>query len=366
MHVPLTLILSQGERVIRKITLKTLKHLHLDISDGCTAKLLLGAVASLGVPLSAIKKSLQQIGFESELELSADNLLLLTFTGAENEIVYGQAIEIIRQSSLPVLLQATAQKSLTFFHDNKRPISKQSFAQVVAFSSLILELDPANISASDLPASCDDVLLAVLKNFVSSFGADLPSQIIQQSLSTENASSCQAIWCEPAAISTHEFDRTFAGQVMESRKQITAILGPRVNKNALILQLKNIGAEHIYLQNVNSSEDIMRQEIQLSCVADLMHAEDVVKSLLVQAEASFVSSCDINIHVLHKRTVLVPIGSSQKLRTCKVVEHQFGDEVVRAEVDEADLFLLTQECGFSQDSVRSDVLATWKRWRTGP
>jgi len=273
-------------------------------------------------------------------------------------------------------------------------------AEIVACCSMIAQLDPAAISVSkvplkwppcsptldikgwlltllkgipsyesaDLGVACDLVGLAVLKTFAASFGVRGEGQLLKigtgVSVKSDNPrrAFCRASLAELPVISTHEYNNNLAPLLSRPRIKIEATVCGPLDKEDLLRRLKHLGADAVHVMQIVSEGGFFSHNMRIHCFADFRNSQDIIEVLLVVGGATEVMSSPVECHQLTKRIVVVPLGGGQSLKSCKVVEWRLGDRVVRVDPDLTDLMALAKASAFSQDSIRADVLSSWRRW----
>lgn len=274
-------------------------------------------------------------------------------------------------------------------------------AEVVAFCAMIAHLDPAAISASkvllSLPQNegpvdvrswllslAEDILsceskdalppsnvvgLALLKSFAASFGVRGESTILKTGLGI-SVRSCKGIRAEVRAslcdfprISSHQADRKTSPLLVQSSVKIETRLGAAVDGEALVRRLIHLGGTSIRLFHEVTPNSPFTNTFGLSCVAGNSQLNNILEALLVLGSAPDVVCYPVEQHRLQKKTTALPYGRHQSEAVCKVNEWKLGGETVRVEADADDVASIADTHGFSQESVRADVMSAWKRWK---
>lgn len=361
--------------------------LHFDVTQGCTAQILIAALLDLGVPHDTADSSLQTFG---ELEAAT----------------FEELRERAHRAGLAPIVRALVDKVFGLLADaSARRLNNvqatRVMREVVGFAELLAKLNPLELSATRVPLSwspanlneeglggldlvltlsenvptyeqewpapyADAVGLALLKCAASRFGPRGESRLLRSGLGAQETQSglrlvARALWCEPAMIATRAVEAESSTPTVIPLVQISGVLGVGVDGQELIRRLSTLGSRSVLTTQVFELGLYPRTHIRL--IAPFFDVEKIVEALLVTGECAELVTSFVEQHALVRRTVAVPFGRGQKQEQCRVIEWLWGDRVLRAEPLGADLGALVQITGYAQEVVRGDVLMAWKKWR---
>lgn len=326
-------------------------------------------------------------------------------------------ISHVQQSKLSPIPSALVQKTLGLLafslkraHGNQNGIINldgnqliRILCQVVAFCVLLNDLDPFEVSATRIPLAwppnniisgfgdldekgwtlalveliptyekewpapfAEPVGAALLKTIVRNFGARGESHLLQSGVGVQrNFKECnlltRALWCEPVVIATRSVEGPSSSPKVSPLLYVKCLLGGRVDVQDLSRRMQILGAENIITAQV--MEQGVRPKTSLSLISSHREIERIIEALLITGEAVEVTTGLVERYELLSRKVSIPFGRKQKTMECGVTEWLMGNKILRAEPVHADLMSIVSATGFSPESVRSDVLAAWKKWR---
>lgn len=293
--------------------------LHFDVTQGCEAHLLVEALSNL-VSLDGDPNSISSALAQKICLLCKD----------KSELTKQFAMGVAKLNPLAI---SASHIPLSFSHDH------------VDRDQILKLSEGLPTRESEWPGPFSDALgIAMLKVVANHFGARGDSVLIKMA----KAKTVRAMWCEPT-----QMPKVFA------LVEFLALVGVSVDAQELIRRLINLGVRELLTTQVMESGARPRTQIRGLVSYDIL--DHTIEKLLIDGEASDVTTSYVEFHSLHKHKVEIPFGRGQKQQSCSVIESLWGDRVLRAELVKEDLAALVKTTGFSPESIRSDVMTAWRK-----
>ncbi len=326
--------------------------LHFNLRSGCTADMLIEAMADLLKDSSCADPAVKPRGDTGELR------------------------ELFLNSKLPPRLAGTALKILENFPSAPKE-------KLVTLCAYVEALDPKFISASKIfigeqvndglwsnelliglpcvevehPIPVDALGVAFVKALVGRFGPRGDSVVIQ----IGRGGPLEALWCEPERVSSIAEDSVANNVIVDHLFEVFGHIPLTTDMARLTGDLRRKGASSISHCHVFDDKNLSKNAMRF--LVDSNNREAI--ELFLLAGALDVRKQAVESHALIKRFVTVPLGFGQKQTTCQIYEYLYYDQVVRAEPMEDEVLAYAKKHNFSVDVARRDLVLAWKKWRNG-
>lgn len=393
-------------------------YLHFDVTQGCTAKTLNGALFGLVGSLEVIEKSIDALGVsdvkavihqEKKKQVTGRSIEFVTKKATDKFNSWEDVKEQLLASRLSPVVIARVNKILNLLQsalersqDSREivALSPEEFfgilCESVVFSALIQDLNPFEITSTFLPLSefhmesnldwyacllslieevptyecaqpapySEPLAVAMLKSIVNRFGPRGYSTLLKTGVgavknSSQYALLTRALWCEPSQVASRTTQALSQVPSVSPLLLVKGILGVQVDQRELYRRLVSLGAQAVFTLQV--LDQTMATRTMLTAHVPHIQVDSVIEALLVTGEATEVATFPVEYHSLQRRIVTVALGSEQKREYCRVTEFVWGNKVIRVEPLSEDLANLVKATGFSQDAIRSDVLMAWRK-----